>query len=463
MQKPAEVGLSRLGLDSRMKLGAALFFHDNPDSVDTAESVGRWLGYDRHEMEAALTEMAEAGLLQKHGAGRGAVYSFTSDPALRESVDQVAAHYYTAKRAVDNELERLQREKRLTESRLREVELSLEVIARNMADGLLVSDAQGHLRLCNAPASRWLEISPPLPGGQLEEDVLWPQLRSLVQRAREAAPGQVHECEVSVPGPEERVLRAVAAPIVGDDNQVLGAVTVLGDITDLKRLDQMKSDLVSFVSHELKTPLTSLRGYASTLLRTDIKVTEDKRREFLETIRNEVDRLTRMINSFLDLSRVQAGQPLQLSRGQFPLAPVVEEATQVILASHPEAHIRLEVAPGMEVRGDRDKLAQMFVNLLSNAVKYSPPGSPVTVRGKQEGKNCLVEVEDRGPGIPPEQMPFLFRRFSRLAGRTVEGAGIGLFLSKHLVEAHGGTIAVTSTSEGSTFSVTIPSAGGSGG
>jgi signal transduction histidine kinase len=213
---------------------------------------------------------------------------------------------------------------------------------------------------------------------------------------------------------------------------------------ELRQSERLKSQLVSIVSHELRTPLTSILGYTRLLLGRDFG--KDQTKRYLETIEQQGNRLTSLIDHFLDSESVDVGQ-IELDQAPFDLRPLLREEVQLIV-DKTTTH-RIEVSPGAEplpVRGDRDRLAQVFGNLLGNAVKYSPDGGRVEVSGEIQGDVVHVEVRDEGIGVPDEHQPRIFTKFFRGDAREsgIAGTGLGLAVSREIVEAHGGRIGFSS-------------------
>ncbi|HXE72074.1 MAG TPA: ATP-binding protein [Candidatus Nitrosotenuis sp.] len=247
--------------------------------------------------------------------------------------------------------------------------------------------------------------------------------------------------------------------VVAHRGDLLGAVVVFRDITRKKVLEEMKSDYAISLSHDLKTPLTAIKGYAVSLLRLGEKVDEATRREALEVINSEIDHITRMFDNLIHLARFEAGrhtshlEPLEV-------LPAVQRVISLYQVSTRRHRLESEVEPGLRIRADRDQLDQVLRNLVSNAIKYSPEGGRVVIRAERQGPWAEVRVSDPGPGIPAHLMPLLFQRFSRLdMPRTyrVQGSGLGLYITRNLVEAMGGTVGVESREgEGSTFWFRLP-------
>jgi signal transduction histidine kinase len=233
----------------------------------------------------------------------------------------------------------------------------------------------------------------------------------------------------------------------------------------LEEASRLKSDFIGFVAHELRNPLTSIRGFVQTMLLDEEAVTPDMAREFHETIEAESDRLLDMINELLDVSRLEAGRPLTLALKPVELRPMMEKLVRrqkfsKFYTSHHE--LKTEFDPNLPetLNADEDKLNQILSNLLSNAVKYSPNGGAVTLSAKRDGDNVAISVSDEGVGLTPEQQARLFRQYERAerdAIKNIPGTGLGLYLVKSLAELHGGTIGVNSEpGRGSTFTVMLP-------
>lgn len=235
---------------------------------------------------------------------------------------------------------------------------------------------------------------------------------------------------------------------------------------ELHRTLQARTELVANVSHELRTPLTAIKGLTETL--RDGAVDDlDARDRFLASIETQTDRLIRLVNDLLLLSRADAGA-LTLHLAPVHVAEVAREVSDDLIAAAPGRDITVHIlrdpnSPELRARADPDRLRQILMNLLNNALAYSPPGRPVSVRVEKDGDEIAISVTDQGPGVQPADLPHLFERFYRAdrsrqrADASAGGSGLGLAIVKTLVEAHGGTVTVVSEpGAGATFRFTTP-------
>ncbi len=240
-----------------------------------------------------------------------------------------------------------------------------------------------------------------------------------------------------------------------------GAAMILQDVTKFRLLDDAKTNLVGTVSHELKTPLTSLRMAVYLLLEENFGKLTAAQKDLLETARDDADRLLRILNDILDLSRIESGIA-SLNRREVAVPALLDDMAKEMKAITDAAGQRIEVtiAEGVAetVSVDPDRLRHVFINLLANASKYSPEGSAITLYAQPGGEGVVrFGVRDRGPGIPEESQPYVFEKFYRVPGEMRKGAGLGLTIAREIVVEHGGAIGCSSkVGEGSDFHFLIP-------
>ncbi|MBI3240999.1 MAG: PAS domain S-box protein [Chloroflexi bacterium] len=250
------------------------------------------------------------------------------------------------------------------------------------------------------------------------------------------------------------------APIFDKENRLVNIVANVRDITRFREAEQLKSTFVSVVSHELKTPVSLIKGYAGTLRRDDAKWDSRTVQESLAVIEEEADRLAALIENLLDASRLQAGA-LKLNMGEVDLNALASELVVKFRTQTDRHAFVVEFPPTLPiVHGDEERLRQVLINLLSNAIKYSPDGGAIRVMGRAEPEQVVVTVSDEGMGLPDDELDKVFDRFYRAdtpATRRAQGAGLGLYLAKAVVEAHGGQIwASSEAGRGAAFSFSLP-------
>jgi len=343
----------------------------------------------------------------------------------------------------------------------------MEAILAGMVEGVIVVDPQGRLQLINQAAQRMLHAPLPAIGRPYLETIRLPAIAELVAATlRGITPKPV---ELSPPRDDARTIiaraaRAGEAASISGPSELVGAVLVLHDITDLRRADQIRRDFVANVSHELRTPLTAIRGYVEALSEGD--ASGDEQRRFLEIINRHSLRMERLVRDLLRLARLDAGQEtldqISLDVRSFADA-VVTDLSQAAEAR--KQQLRVSVAPGAEsVRADPAKLHDALRNLVANAVSYAPEGSAITIEAAPTGDGTQIAVSDEGPGIPDEDIGRVFERFYRVdksRARDPGGTGLGLAIVKHLVELHGGTVHVENRPQGGArFVISLPTSRG---
>lgn len=339
----------------------------------------------------------------------------------------------------------LERRATLSESELKRYEF----IFANIQDGVLILDEERKVQLSN----RAMDMAFDLPGkgirGKLVSDVIThPDFVSLLRRARDL-PLKYHEINFD----DGRIYNAQYTPIGG-----FGSVITMQDISYLKQLDRMKNEFVHTISHDLRSPLTSVLGYTELIKR--VGSLTDQQIEFLDRIRASVESITSLVNDLLDLSRLEAG--FDTRRELVHLENILKFALDTMEGQFKinELTLQLDVGKDLpELRGNPIRLRQLLDNLLSNAVKYSPKGSKVSVSLHAEESQIIFSVTDMGIGIPHGEQIRIFEKFYRASNvpDQVGGSGLGLAIVKSIVDSHQGRIWVESNRDkGSTFFVVLP-------
>lgn len=344
----------------------------------------------------------------------------------------------------------------------------LESIIENVYAGLMMINDSGRIIQSNASVRTMLGIEEPdLVGKLYNEVVKQERVCEIIQSSFSEGVDMAEEVSVIMPGEdgedEENIYQMQTAVVKSEDSQAMGVVVIFNDITEIRSIERMKTAFVSTVSHELRTPLTSIKGFISTLLQDEDGTFYDfdTQREFYKIIDMECDRLTRLISDLLNVSRIEAGRALDLNPKPVTLPPLIEKVTTVQRSYTNKHELIVNIQSELPVIvADEDKVDQILTNLINNAIKYSPKGGNVTITALADGEIVRMAVSDQGMGISKDHLPKVFDRFHRVDNRdtrTVGGTGIGLYLVKHLVEAHGGKIWIESeVGKGSSFIFELP-------
>ena len=346
-------------------------------------------------------------------------------------------------------------------TRRRQVEAVFDVLR----DAVIVIDAHGEVLHANACSAGLLLVSPTEAAGQKLEDVVADhQLISTITDARSGLPTEGRQYEQEIKMNADTVAFEVHLQSVGCQEEPMQAVvTVLRDLSKEREIARLKSDFVSKASHELRTPLSSIAAYIEMLVDGDA-ADEDSRQEFYSVISTETDRLRRMIDNLLNISRIEAGL-MHIDRERVDFRELAERAitnmTPQAQAKELDIHAQL-ASVDLAVTGDGDMLYQVIVNLLSNSIKYTPNGGRITLTADTDNltRSLHFSISDTGLGIAPDQIEHVFDKFYRVENyrRVAQGTGLGLNLCRHIVETlHGGQIGLESKlGMGSKFWFRVP-------
>jgi signal transduction histidine kinase len=366
--------------------------------------------------------------------------------------------------------ELLQEAKRLREERERNLlELANEksrtqTIIQCMGDGLLVTNRDRQVVLCNPAGRRLLKVKRPLQVGEpLAHVASCPEFIEIVESTMSLKEEQeMMAKELSPRSPSDSVLMANCAPIRDEKGQIMGVVTVLRDITELKELDKAKSTFVSMVAHELRAPLAAIEGYLDVMLDGVGVDDPQKIHKILERSRDRTHGLLALINDLLAISRMQSGR-LAREKEKLQLSALLKEIVELIKGEAIERQIDLQVETPEElplISANREDLTRVFTNLVDNAIKYNRKDGKVLVRAQANDAFIQVEVQDTGLGIPQQEVEKIFDEFYRVKSQETQGitgTGLGLSIAKKILEAHNGHIEVESKiRQGSTFRVLLP-------
>jgi two-component system phosphate regulon sensor histidine kinase PhoR len=371
--------------------------------------------------------------------------------------------------------------------RLRRANQRLETIIASIADGIMVVNQRGDLLHSNEAMRQLLGTD--VPRTTAERNALW-QTRAATGAALEPGTGPTTralrgltstriELLIRDAAGRDLTVSVSSAPLRGRSGRILGAVIVCRDVTGLRRLQQAKDDFLSVASHELKTPLTALGGYAQMLRQrlVRIDVADERALRYLVALETQTRRMGELVNTLLDMSRLDAGR-LQLRRASCDLAALVRETADQLGDLSTHHTVAVEAPASLIDVWDADRVEQVVVNLLTNAFRYSPDGGQVTITvgtadqlppettppEVRAAPAAYVSLRDQGLGIPPGQLDAIFDRFHRTHADDVtdfdarHGMGLGLYISREIVERHGGQIWATSPGpgQGATFTFTLP-------
>jgi signal transduction histidine kinase len=367
-------------------------------------------------------------------------------------------------RELNTMADHLQRYRQSSLGELLEAQLAAQATIDSLPDAVIVIALDGEVRHANQAAEALLKVR--AEAGVSALATLDPAVRAVVERLRHHVAGGhgayvpkgLEEAIKVTTSDGERALLPRAAPLYAEEGDVVAATIVLQDVTRLRRFEELRNDLVATVAHEFRTPLTSLRMAVHLLLEESVGPLTRKQADLVFAAREECDRLQSTVDELLDLSRIQADR-IELRTSELDPEHVID----IVLAAHAteaegkRARLRAEVLPGMPpIVADRERLQLVLDNLISNAIRY---GGDATVRAGEHDGLLRIEVVDHGPGIPAEYHQAVFDKYVRVPGAPPGGAGIGLYIAREIVRAHGGDIGIVSSGEpgaGTTFWFTLP-------
>lgn len=348
-----------------------------------------------------------------------------------------------------------------TLSKITQQRNELGAVVSSMAEGVLAMDMEERILGMNHAAAAILGCDPrQVQGRTIQEVIRHPELQILVTKA--LASEEAVERDVVLYAKEERVLNGHATILRDGEGNRVGVLVVLNDITRLRKLENIRKDFVANVSHEIRTPITAIKGFVETLRDGAIHSPQDAER-FLGIIQNHVQRLETLVEDLLSLSRIEEeAEKEAIVLEEKAIKEVLEGALVLCQAMADSKQIRIELSCGDEVKAtvNPSLLEQAVVNLLDNAIQYSEPGKSIWVQGETTPQGVLIQVRDEGCGIERQHQERLFERFYRVdkaRSRKQGGTGLGLAIVKHIMEAHGGHVSVESQlGRGSTFTLHLP-------
>ncbi|MGG3913575.1 ATP-binding protein [Rossellomorea vietnamensis] len=331
----------------------------------------------------------------------------------------------------------------------------LSSILSSMADGVITFNRDGTILITNPPADRFLQHWY-YEQSEEGEEAIPTTVRELLQSVVVTEMEQTDELSL-----QGRSYVVIVSPLY-NNNTIRGAVAVVRDMTEERRLDKLRKDFIANVSHELRTPISMLQGYSEAIV-DDIAGSEEEKKEIARIIYDESLRMGRLVNDLLDLARMEAGH-ITLNKDVIGVMPFTERVTNKFIGLAKEKKVSIyfesDVELNKEIFIDPDRIEQVLTNLIDNAVRHTPTGGEVTVSLTEKKGGFLFHVRDTGSGIPEEDLPFVFERFykaDKARTRGKSGTGLGLAIAKNIIESHKGHIQVQSkVDQGTTFTFFLP-------
>lgn len=365
-----------------------------------------------------------------------------------------------------NKKQKGQSQQRL-EGKLRELDQKLETLEReqllalavlqSMNEAVIAIDSSQKILFVNQATEQLFGLKQEkVKGKNFLEAIRNTQLNEIMLKTFRESNSQSNQIEMLTP--IQRFLKVQTSPLV-QQSKTIGVIAVLHDVTQLRQLEQIRKEFVANVSHELKTPLTSIQSAVETLLNGALEDSKHNHK-FLQCIEEETKRLGYLIEDLLQLSRIESKE-ISLKKERIVLEEVLQKAADHFKKALKERNITLALDnPHESLTADPEQLQRAIENLLDNAIKYNKSGGQVQLRAKREEDSLRIEVEDSGIGIPEQDLPRVFERFYRVdkaRSRELGGTGLGLSIVKHIAESHGGRVEVTShLGKGSCFSLVLP-------
>jgi len=322
----------------------------------------------------------------------------------------------------------------------------MEAILNSMAEGVIAVDKESRILSINPTIEKIFNILKKDAEGKFFLEVIRNNdLSEIINDVLKKE--ELVSKELNLIWPIQKVFQINASPLF-ENGAVSGCLTVLHDITEIRKLERMRSDFVANVSHELKTPLTSIKGFAETLLEGALEDKENSR-NFLKIIQSHTERLNSLVNDLLDLSYVES-KAIILKIEEFKIKNLLDEVLSAFRSQLHKKSIEASnrLSPGLSIRADKDRIEQVLVNLIDNAIKFNKDKGEIKIYSEELSGKIKITVEDSGIGIPPKDIPRIFERFYRVdkaRSRELGGTGLGLSIVKHIIELHGGEAGVEST------------------
>jgi signal transduction histidine kinase len=415
---------------------------DDPDNIGIPE-INRLLKEITYAASMGL--LTGVGLpLVARGTMVGVIFIFRNYPSMFSNNDRVLLSSFASQAAIAVQNAQLYTQVILDKQRL-------DGLLDSAGDGILILSAHHTVERCNPAFARMVNLTISLIQHQPHNQIIrWakPTQEPTLEQAEANGWPLAQNAQLYVEGDLLRggdlpplPVGITYAPLLAEDGSLINTIATVRDITRYRQAEELKSTFISIISHELKTPVALIKGYVSTLRREDADWDRAMMEDSLKVIEEESDRLAELIENLLDASRLQAGG-LALTRTDVDLTRIAERMAARFSVQSNKHTIRLNFPPNFPIiQANEERIEQVFSNLISNAIKYSPAGE-IVIHGQVRPYFVVICVSDQGPGFAPSDIPYVFERFYRSpeTARMTKGAGLGLFLSRSIIEAHGGKI-----------------------
>ncbi len=448
-------------LDTPLKQELLVFFATN-QGMDTVRGLSVWLGRTVAEVQAAAEALVQAGLLRRQGDDEQAVYSYHPAPELVGLVEAFLHLYQSARNQLLQELEQARQQAQSAWEQLRALQWEqsrFRLVLSSMTDSVIVLLPDGSISYLNEACARWFGDRPNNLVGKSLSEIEAPLapvlLQGIAEITRPPHPAIAREWSLS----DGATVRANLMPVFNGQKQFVGVVGILMDATPIRRREKEQQEILTVLAHDLKSPLTAIRGFALSGLRGFLGQISPNAQRAFQIIAEQSDRIHAMVQQMVQVMTDVHGVPT-LRPIRFDLRECVQNIASVYEGQCAERNLTLSVVLNEQpvwVHADRELVERVIANLMSNAIKYNRQGGAIRVRVYPTDSQAVLEVEDTGVGIPPSELPFIFRRFYRASTASGEGSGVGLSFVRQVVEAHGGHVEATSSvGQGSLFRIALP-------
>lgn len=458
-----------------IKLEILSYYNEHPFAMDNAEGVARWLNRRVEDVAADLDELVKEKIFTRESDEGDTVLAYSPDARTADLIGKVVSSYKLTREAVYAEVVALQQKQDDLRKEYQKILFTergkTETILNSLEEAVLVTDRRGRVLLANGQfLERFAADHPDAPAGtSLEELTGEGPVAGVVRASIEKMGERDSEVDFSC---EEKFYRVQSQPVSGPDGKVIAeedgtpaaTVTVLRDVTRDREIECMREDFISMLTHDLKNPLGIILGSSTLVLDGKIGMLNEKQHKLLSNVVKGCGQMERLIEDFLTISKLEAGQ-LRLDSREVDLDGLLQSTIQLLNPQFAAKQLEVSYKTGCKearVLADPVQLERVVFNLMVNAIKYNRQGGGIEVRASSRDGHVRVDVADTGQGIAAEELPFVFEKFRRASSvENMKGTGLGLAIVRELVSGMGGEIRVESEhGKGSVFSFSLPEATG---